>query len=198
MRPRILISLLSLLPACGLAAEGPAFDCRKAEGEVQQLICKSPDLAALDHKLDEVYRAALSKARKAKDELRAEQRGWVKGRDDCSKEGAAIETCVRRSYQERTGELQARFELAPAKGPYTFECGPDPADRVIVKYFHTEPSTARLEHGGQTLIAWSQPAASGAKFVGQNVTFWNKGTQAQLDWLGTQLSCEVRLPATAR
>ena len=64
MRRHMLITSIFLLPACGLAAEGPAFNCAKAEGEVPKLICNTPDLAALDRKLDEVYRAALSKAKK--------------------------------------------------------------------------------------------------------------------------------------
>lgn len=198
MRRHMLITSIFLLPVCGLAAEGPAFDCSKAQGEVPKLICNTPELAVLDRKLDEVYRASLSKAKKAKDELRAEQRDWVKRRDDCSKDRAAMETCVHQTYQERTGELQARYELVPAKGPYTFVCGGGPTDEVTVKYFHTEPPIARLERGGRTIMAWSQPAASGAKFVGQDATFWNKGTEAQVDWLGAKLKCEVRAPAAAK
>ena len=33
-------------------AKGPTFDCAKAQGEVEQLICKDEGLAALDQKLD--------------------------------------------------------------------------------------------------------------------------------------------------
>ena len=33
-------------------AKGPAFDCGKAQGEVEQLICKDESLAALDRKID--------------------------------------------------------------------------------------------------------------------------------------------------
>jgi uncharacterized protein len=198
MRRHTLILSISLLPACGLAADGPAFNCAQAESEVPKLICNTPELAALDRKLDEVYRAALPKAKKAKDELPAEQRDWVKGRDECSKDRAAMETCVRQNYHERTGELQARYELVPAKGPYTFVCGASPTDEVTVKYFHTEPPIARLERGGRTIMAWSQPAASGAKFVGRDATFWNKGTEARIDWLGAKLTCEVRVPPAAK
>ena len=37
----------------------PSFDCAKAEGAVEALICKDADLAALDLKLSEVYGMAL-------------------------------------------------------------------------------------------------------------------------------------------
>ena len=194
---RELTLLFFLLPAFGFAADGPAFDCKKAEGEVPQLICKNPELAALDRNLDEVYRAALSKAKKSKDELRAEQRGWVTARDECGKEPNTLEICVRRNYQQRTGELQARYELVPAKGPYTFGCGADPDDVVIVKYFHTEPASARLERGDRTVVTWLEPAPRGAKFVGPEAMFWNKGTAAQIEWFGAKRSCEVR-PTVAK
>jgi len=63
VRRHMLITSIFLLPVCGLGAEGPAFDCSKAQGEVPKLICNTPELAALDRKLDEVYRASLSKAK---------------------------------------------------------------------------------------------------------------------------------------
>lgn len=47
-------------------AAGPAFDCAKALGEVETLICKDAGLAVLDRTLDGVSKAALAKARDAK------------------------------------------------------------------------------------------------------------------------------------
>ena len=32
----------------------------------------------------------------------------------------------------------------------------------------------------------------------QDATFWNKGTEAQIDWLGVKLTCQVRSPAAAK
>ena len=80
------------LIACGWSlpdaanAGGPAFDCTKAEGEVEKMICSSETLATLDRKLDEVYKAAMAKVEGDMAKfLRTEQRGWVKGRNDCWK-----------------------------------------------------------------------------------------------------------------
>lgn len=42
-----------------------------------------------------------------KKRLKAEQRGWVKGRNDCWKSGDQ-RGCVKRSYDERIGELKDR------------------------------------------------------------------------------------------
>ena len=47
------IGLVASVPAAGQAAKpaSPSFDCAKATGEVQQLVCKDAGLAALDRKL---------------------------------------------------------------------------------------------------------------------------------------------------
>eukprot|EP01038_Epipyxis_sp_PR26KG_P000178 gene178-biopygen128 len=84
MRFALLLSAAGLaLPA---AAQGPTFDCKKAAGTVEQQICSDASLTALDRQLDTVYQAATAKAGKTLlKTLRAEQRGWVKGRNDCWK-----------------------------------------------------------------------------------------------------------------
>ena len=107
-------------------AKGPTFDCAKAQGEVEQLICKDEGLAALDRKLDEVYKAALAKARDDVPQLlRTEQRGWVSGRNECWKAkdadnavyltaswtATSVRECVEARYRIRTAELQALYQL---------------------------------------------------------------------------------------
>ena len=37
------------------ADEGPSFDCARAEGEVETLICGEADIAALDRRLAETW-----------------------------------------------------------------------------------------------------------------------------------------------
>ena len=54
------------LPLAALA-DGPTFNCAKAQGEVEKLICSDASLAALDRQLDQVYKAATAKAKAAKD-----------------------------------------------------------------------------------------------------------------------------------
>src|SRR5512139_1454973 len=77
---------LLCLAASAASAQGPAFDCAKAEGEVQKLVCSDAGLAALDRTLDVAYKGAVAKAKgQMLATLRAEQRGWVKGSDECWK-----------------------------------------------------------------------------------------------------------------
>ncbi|MGD2000552.1 MAG: hypothetical protein PVJ00_08285 [Desulfobacterales bacterium] len=62
-------------------AAGPSFDCSKAAGSIEQMICKDDTLSPLDHKMAEVYAAASQKAvNEHPPVLKAEQRGWIKGR----------------------------------------------------------------------------------------------------------------------
>jgi uncharacterized protein len=90
-------------------AEGPSFDCGKVKtGSIEEMICKDDGLVALDRKLAEVYAAASQKAVKEHPPvLKAEQRGWVKGRNDCWK-SSERRKCVEDNYRLRIAELQAR------------------------------------------------------------------------------------------
>lgn len=193
-------------PARG-QSKGPAFDCAKATGSVEKLICGDEKLAALDRKLDGVYKAAMARAKDGMaNTLRVEQRGWVKGRDECWKakdaanpvflteswQATSERECVDAQYRVRISELQVRWRLMPADKPVFFSCENNPANEVVATFFDTDPPAASVERGDQTVIAWRVPTASGAKYEGQNVTFWTKGSEATVTWLGTELKCRAR------
>ena len=195
-----------------LDAQGPAFDCSKASGEVEQLICKDAALAALDRKLDGVYKAATARAKgQMASTLRAEQRGWIGGRNECWKAknadnavyltaswtAASVRECVEAQYRMRTAELQALYRLVTPKTVF-FVCQNQPANEIVANFFATDPPTARLERGDRTITAYQVKAASGARYEGQNVSFWNKGNEATVSWMNPatgvteDLQCKVR------
>ncbi len=199
-------ALVFVMGMAGAAlAQGPAFDCSKASGEVETLICKDADLAALDRKLDGVYAAAMKKARDGMPaRLRADQRGFISGRNECWKTrgaptyltaswtAATVRECVEGNYRLRISDLQAQWQLVPAKGPMSYVCGTSPANEIVATFFETDPATARLERGDQVQTVWQVPSASGAKYEGRNVEFWSKGTEASVTWLDEKLQCRVR------
>jgi len=169
----------------GSAADsrGPSFDCSRVEpGGIEALVCGDPDLSALDRKLAEIYRAAVAKAA---DEhppvLKAEQRGWIKGRDDCWKSDAQA-ACVREEYRRRTAELQARYRLVPHRGPVTFACDGSQANEVLATFFATDPEVLIAERGDQVSIMYQQPSASGTSYAGRNESFREKGGEALITW----------------
>jgi uncharacterized protein len=186
---RAMSSLAGLLAATcwfltgPIFAEGPSFDCDKVErGSIEEMVCKDEGLAALDRKLSEVYSAA---SKKAVDEhpavLKAEQRGWIKGRNDCWKSDDQ-RRCVEDSYRLRIAELQARYRLVPSNGPFFYTCDADPGNEVVVTFFQTDPPTLIAERGDQVSLMYLQPSGSGSKYQGRNETFWEKGEEAVITW----------------
>lgn len=164
-------------------AAGPSFDCtKKLSGSVEPMICADRALAVLDRKLAGVYAAASKIAVKAQPNLLpAEQRGWIKGRNECWKSDDK-RGCVESEYVRRIAELQARYRLVASRGPFFWGCENNPANEVVVTYFETDPRTAILERGDQSVVAYAAPAASGAKYVGRNEIFWEHQGEARVTW----------------
>ncbi len=186
-------------------AKGPAFDCAKAEGTVQKMICSDEALAALDRKLDGVYKGAVARSKgPVLNTLKAEQRGWIKGRDECWKANGTetwiteswtvkdVRSCVEANYQVRTAELQVRWQLVPAQKPILYACNGNPANEVVAQFFETTPPAARFERGDETVVGYQIKTASGVKYEGRNLSFWNKGTDATVKWLSEDLNCKAK------
>ncbi|TXG86395.1 MAG: DUF1311 domain-containing protein [Thermomicrobiales bacterium] len=204
----IAINCAMLLPAAALA-QAPTFDCAKAQGEVETLICKDAALAALDRRLAEVYKAAAAKARgKLVNQLRAEQRGWVKGRNECwkAKEKTwitatwTVETvadCVAAQYRVRTAELQSVWQLMAPKTVF-HACQNNPANELVANFFATDPATIRLERGDRSVTLWQVGAADKGLYEGQNVSLVHAGPDIKVEWLDTNsgktdvLSCKAK------
>ena len=182
--PAAAVLVLLGAAAAALASEqGPSFDCSGVEaGSVEALVCSDDGLAALDRTLAEVFAAASAKAlNEHPSVLKAEQRGWIKGRDECWKSDD-VRGCVAEAYRLRIAELQARYRLVPMIGPVTYQCGGQPANEVVVTFFETDPPTAIVERGDSSSLMFRQPAASGARYQGRNESFWEHHSEATLTW----------------
>jgi len=163
--------------------QGPSYDCRKAEaGSIEALVCEDWELSALDRRLAGVFAAA---SRKAINEhppvLKAEQRGWIKGRNECWKSDAR-RGCVRDEYLRRIAELQARYRLVGSHGPVRFLCDGNPASEVVVNYFQTDPPSLIAEHGDSVSLMYQQPGGSGTSYQGRNESFREHQGEAMLTW----------------
>jgi len=161
----------------------PSFACGSVQpGSIEAMICADAELAALDRKLEEIFTAA---SRKAINEhpplLKAEQRGWIKGRNDCW-ESNNQRWCVQEAYSRRIVELQARYRLVPFIGPYRFVCDGNPVNEVFTTFFQTEPLTLIAERGDETSFMVVQPSGSGTKYMGRNETFWEHQGEALITW----------------
>ena len=109
------ITRTALLPVAMLVAglalnaqaqTGPSFNCSaNLSSSIETLICGSEALSILDRQMASTYSAALKKAGSQAKRLKAEQRGWIKGRNDCWKADDK-QACVRDSYNQRLVELR--------------------------------------------------------------------------------------------
>jgi len=183
MRARAAALLALGLGAGAAAGAGPSFDCRKVKaGSIEEMVCRDDALAALDRKLAGVYAAASKKAANEHPPvLKAEQRGWIKGRNDCWK-AEDRRQCVDGEYRRRIVELQARYRLVEHTGPVVYACDGDPRNEVVATYFRTDPPSLIAERGDQTSLMILQPAASGAKYAGRNEMLWEHQGEARIAW----------------
>jgi len=161
----------------------PSYNCDNVKANsIEEMICKDDELSAFDRKLSIVYSAAIKKATNEHPPvLKAEQRGWIKGRNECWKADNK-RACVKDEYQLRIAELQARYRLVPSKGPVMYVCDGDPKNEVVATFFQTDPPTLIAERGDQASFMVLQPSASGSKYQGRNESLWEHGGEAIIVW----------------
>jgi uncharacterized protein len=164
-------------------AGAPSFACNSVKpGSIEAMVCADAELSNLDRKLAEVFAAATKKATNEHPPmLKAEQRGWIKGRNDCWK-SENQRGCIQEEYTRRIAELQARYRLVPFNGPVRFVCNGNPANEVITTFFQTEPPTLIAERGDGTSFMILQPSGSGTRYQGRNETFWEHQGAATITW----------------
>jgi uncharacterized protein len=192
------LTALGLLVAT-MASAQPSFDCSKASSDAEMLICSDPDLGEMDQRLSARYAAAMAAAEAldagqeaAVQELRATQRGWIKGRDECWK-ADDLRACVAGAYQTREAELVASWMLEAPDAVVSFTCDDNPANEVTVFFFNGASPAIRLEYGDGIRAGWLVPAASGSKYATPfGGMFWQKGDEALFVWTeGQELSCRM-------
>lgn len=188
------------------ATPSPSFDCRKAQGEVETLVCKDDTLARLDRETTRLYGLALdaqSLPKSQKKQLIAGQRGWIKGRDACANADDA-RACTVSTYLERIYTLRHSYAGARrqdgkgiSRGPFNIRC--EGLDAVISGTFiQTDPGYAYLRWLDQQLVLPQTRAASGARYAATlkdgDALFWDKGPDAQLVIPGKpETSCRVEM-----
>jgi membrane-bound inhibitor of C-type lysozyme len=75
-------------------------------------------------------------------------------------------------------------------GPVAFRCDDRSAIEATFDNAPT-PATVHLVRGGQQFTLPQAMSASGARYVGDNIEFWNKGNDAAVEWQGQKLECST-------
>ena len=81
-----------------------------------------------------------------------------------------------------------------SSGPITYACTQTGGgtETVSATFHRTEPAMVLVERGGRTRPAFHVTAASGAKYEGQDLTFWDARGEASVVWSGVELTCRQR------
>lgn len=108
------VLLSNMILSTSLYANQPSFDCSKvAKESCEAIICSSDTLIELDRELSDIYKKALIKAPK-EDMLKAYQRGWIKGRNECWKDEDA-KLYMTKLYSHRIQELKEKYALVDSE-----------------------------------------------------------------------------------
>lgn len=199
-----LAAVFAALSGGPVSALEPSFDCAKAQSSAEEAICSNDQLAMLDLELARLYRLAVTSDYVSGErlaELKAMQRGWIKGRDECWKASTDLETCVAdsiamRAHELRTGYADARSEddTGISVGPFPYICeGLEPILSVVV--LKSDPGIVSLRWWDTWVTAQQVPSASGAKYEAGMADgmfgFWMKGDEAIFTQPGSgDLSCK--------
>ena len=117
-----------------------------------------------------------------------------------------------RSYVLRDGHLFLAlmadggiYEFAPravasalrspvaSREPIAWTCRPDD-DTVRVTHYETQPALLLIERGGLTRPAFQVRAASGSRYEGDGVLFWEARGEATLKWMDREYTCTPAVP----
>ena len=79
-------------------------------------------------------------------------------------------------------------------GPIEYECMGAGAgnDTIMATFYKTAPALVLVERANRTRPAFQVPAASGAKYEGQDLMFWDARGEALLTWSAVELKCKRR------
>ena len=177
-------------PATAAADAKPSFDCAAAASDAEKLVCSDPALAALDRRLAEVF--ARSKAAPGADQSRlaADQRGWVKGRDDCWK-SVERSRCVSEAYMTRTVQLQLDNGETTVPEAAAYDCDDNSKRFTVVYYNDLDPKSAVVTWGDDQAIAFLMMAASGARYGREGMEIWEHQGELSVDFYGNRFTCRA-------
>lgn len=181
---------LALAAAPAAWAAGPSFSCAKPAAQAERLVCEDAELAQLDREVARLYGlASTGPQARRHPELKAMQRGWLKGRDDCWKRDDP-RRCVRDEYALRIAELRALPDARRedrrglAVGPVPLRC-PTVDGEVTVTFVNSDPGAAVLKTAQGSVVLDHEVSASGARYGGRladgDYLLWNKGREFRLE-----------------
>lgn len=196
---RVLIAAIAALAVAGCEREAPdkrtvgdepvvtpsaspkrsieaSFDCGRANGQAQELVCADANLAAMDREVTRLAGLAAEPAAQA---------DWAQQRDNCWRSDelrhCVMAAAMLKIHSLRQGSAAAREGDGLSLGPVAYSCK-GIAGPVLATFVNSDPGAVALEWGRQAIAIDHVTAASGAKYDGrwngQSYGFWTKGKEA--------------------
>ncbi|MEJ6473763.1 lysozyme inhibitor LprI family protein [Pseudoalteromonas piscicida] len=155
----------------------PSFSCDDVKiGSMESIICGSNELSSLDKELDAIYRQIIAEPHPKL--FKAQQRGWIKGRNECWKSSDKLK-CLKQSYIQRIAELQARFALVKSPMQVQYQCG----NQVLnIAYYDTQPQTLVADFNNSEKIMFIEKAETPSYRSGDYQLRLKKHDNAELIW----------------
>jgi len=134
-------------------AASPSFNCAKADGRAEELICGDKELASMDVEATRLFRLVRDRAKRPEGEKKAlndDHTRWLKVRDECWIAGD-IRTCILASYAVRIHSLRQHHAEARAsddtgitRGPFELRCK-DLKQPVQATYIRSDPPVSTVQ-----------------------------------------------------
>lgn len=175
------------------AAAAASFDCASASTRIEKAICSDAALAALDRRMGDAFDKAMRDwPPDERTAQRAAQRNWIARLNAC----ASVRTprpCLESSYRQRLIEVQIQGGQLEAARPVGFVCkGHESEPMTATFYNQTDPKSALITFGKRQVIAFIAPSASGARYLGDDLEFWEHQGEALVTWSGKPYGCKLR------
>lgn len=174
----------------GTSFQKTSFDCAKASGPVENLICTDAELAGMDRKLADEYQKVL-KAVSDKGALESSQRAWIAGRNDCSK-AKDMRSCVVEAYQHRTVELVIADPSHQPALAVSYRCPTQTKNFTMQFYNNEKPQAALLTLGSEQAVLFRQTMGSGIKYTRPGVEYAEHQGEVNVDFRGDKFTCYTK------
>ena len=123
---------------------------------------------------------------------RAAQRNWIAGLNACAT-SRTPRTCFESSFRQRLVEVQIQSGQLEAAKPVGFVCKGRESEPMTATYYNqTDPKSALITFGKRQVIAFIAPSASGTRYLGEEIEFWEHQGEALVTWSGKPFGCKVR------
>jgi uncharacterized protein len=193
--PVTLATLLWAVAPPPVLAQGSSRSCIELDaGSVEQEICRDDGLFALEEAMQKLLAQAFPKSLVgARSGFAGEQLRWKRGRDDCLN-APDRRQCLVDKYRLRVAEIQARYGLVTASGPFTWVCRELPPDEVVATFFATDPPSLIATRAGKTSFMMLTPGSGGARYRGPHESLQERGQEARITWepVASEMFCRKK------